>query len=465
MLARSRCPLRRREPEPRCQDLDALDLACPDLDALFGAESPKRVKVASFEPHPALLRAVEKEAISGVLSKARLAARDYHHANADCGSLIESITDDLDMAIAAMKRRDWAACCLDATSARTAALQRLEVQTDLQLHGPAQPTESLAVLKALLALSELLLALCSAAENDAVQAMQHADFAFLASPQGSARQTAVLFGQCLGEIAAAQQPPADESVRNATFGDKPIWMLSRRWPVQAENVRRLHDIDAPELCELAQLRSPFVVKDWMGQAWAARERWSKLSYLHKLAGHRVVPVDLLDESSDAGEHLVCRRKQMLLADFLQTFLVSSCWLCASSQEQPSFCQIASIDDHDLLEQCPELRADIPLPSKMWREALGRPKRTSVWLGTHDAETALQCHGHDVCLTQVHGVRCASLFPPQAAPDKHLCQAGVSEMNAQAQVVELRPGDVLFIPRGWRHQVRALSPACAVTSWF
>lgn len=259
------------------------------------------------------------------------------------------------------------------------------------------------------------------------------------------------------------------------FGNKPVWSLWPRLAVQSEHVARLLALDSEELGELVEQGLPFVVKDWMGQAWAARERWSSLAYLHKLAGHRTVPVELHTQGMDGARCEVV----MKLSEFLETFLAPSCWHCLSSEVPIDFCpSIACINDHDLLVQCPELRADVPMPSVLWQKAVGQVKRTSVWLGTLDAKTDLLCYSRNVCLTQVHGARGATLFPPKSGQNHHQWQIAAAQLNAgdvdplmlcpevaQAHLAELHPGDVLFIPKGWSHQVRALSPACAVTSWF
>jgi len=297
---------------------------------------------------------------------------------------------------------------------------------------------------------------------------------------GSARRAAVLFGQCLSGV-VEQQPPVREAVRMATFGDKPVWAAwpktTRLWQAVSMSIQRAQAVDVDELRELVQLSLPFIVRDWMGQAWAARERWASLSYLHNVAGHRAVPVEVAGPAQENGK--ACCQVTMELAEFLQRFLAPSCWHCSSSAEPvDSSAEVACMNDHDLLEQCPELRADVPMASQKWREVVGRPKRTSVWLGTHGASTRLRSHEGNVSLTQVHGVRYATLFPPPARQCKRKQQTALKVVNlsdrdnieqcsdfVETHTAELHPGDVLFIPRGWCYEVHSLSPACAVSSFF
>jgi len=218
--------------------------------------------------------------------------------------------------------------------------------------------------------------------------------------------------------------------------------------------------------------------------WAALKRWTLLSYLDSVIGHRTVPIEVGSHVGKSGWH----EELLTIGEFLRAHVAPSCTYCAHWLEpKESFsAEIAYLAQHELLDQCPALRADLSVPDS-WRKVLGKPTRTNVWLGTHGTVTPCHWDSYDNILAQAQGAKRVILFSPHETPrlyaDKSRggtsAQGNVSQVDVEAPdlakfpefgharsvVAELGPGDALYIPRGWWHQVRALTPSCSVNFWF
>jgi hypothetical protein len=123
---------------------------------------------------------------------------------------------------------------------------------------------------------------------------------------------------------------------------------------------------------------------------------------------------------------------------------------------------------------PELRAllpDITPPASFFRTPLD-PMRMALWLGGAGTHTPLHHDGDNSMFCQIRGRKRIRLAPPESLalldrargvygtwdPPEHLPD------DAPEVVRELvvGPGEALFIPAGWWHQVDALDPSISVT---
>lgn len=139
---------------------------------------------------------------------------------------------------------------------------------------------------------------------------------------------------------------------------------------------------------------------------------------------------------------------------------------------------AYLAQHELFEQCPLLRADIPVPSA-WHQVLGAPSRCNAWIGTRSTVTPCHWDSYDNFLSQLQGFKRVALLPPTAhlpveAKSGTGAQGNVSPVDLEARDVDVKaeviwvdlsPGHVLFMPSGWWHQVRGLTPSISVNFWY
>lgn len=328
-------------------------------------------------------------------------------------------------------------------------------------------------------LAELLLALCASVGGNAIAAIKCADTVFIFAA-GSWREAALLFIHLLDDSARIQRIPSG-CIANQCFldyqpraSDRPP-SLSR-----AVDVSRVSATNAEVLQNLFEAKRPFIVED-MVDTWPARERWKSFSYLDAAAGHRQVPVEL-----GSG-----REELMTLGHLIRAYLIPSCEHCARTsdlQEQPlAGFEVAYMSQHALMDQDPKLRGDIMMPEP-WRRAFGPPEQSNVWLGTHGTFSPCHWDVYNNCLAQVQGTKRVLMLAPEdtrylyadhasvggAAAQGNMSPVDVEApnlskfpefVNAQLIIAVLMPGDALFIPSGWWHQVRALSPSLSVNFWF
>jgi hypothetical protein len=125
----------------------------------------------------------------------------------------------------------------------------------------------------------------------------------------------------------------------------------------------------------------------------------------------------------------------------------------------------------------ELNAMCHWPS--WFERMGPPR---FWLGPARTVTPLHCDYDDNIFAQVWGSKRIFLAPPhhdeflytrEANPvlfgspfDPEAPDFDAFPLARQAAIIEVvvEPGDMLYVPAGWYHQVRALSFSLSSNRW-
>lgn len=473
----------------------------PDLDKLFGEEEDEArddagaardsgtvrsqqqpQATAPLRPHPALVHAVS-EAATGWQEMAK-------QLRAQPGA--SEFADHLQAAIEGLASQDWSTCRDAACTCRKTCWMWLHEHSGW----PGSVTCRT------LSLAELLLALCCAASGDAAGALSHADGALLVPRLSPAfRRAAFLFATVLNDEVALSWPPPVGPLSSAQFAEAPESIQRPVSPFATSEVVRVQTPSVDEVRDLVRSANPFVIEGAL-EGWAASERWRSLAYFDRVAGYRLVPVELgTTERRDSNDP----PEPMRLADFLRDCLASDCLRCAGGDDADSTTDIAGNGfghcialENSLLEQCAGLRGDVPAVPPLWRSALGRPSHSVAWLGAGGALTPCRWDGRETFLAQIQGTCRVVLMPPEASPQlkargegtPRRCVAGardrgrsealsVHDIESQdawthlpkladvegAEAVELAPGDALFVPQGWWHQVRALGPACLVSFYY
>ncbi|KAL3896236.1 MAG: hypothetical protein SGCHY_004203 [Lobulomycetales sp.] len=123
-----------------------------------------------------------------------------------------------------------------------------------------------------------------------------------------------------------------------------------------------------------------------------------------------------------------------------------------------------------------------------------PDATNIWIGGSRSVTSLHKDHYDNLYTVIRGKKTFSLYPPtdfahlcerrcgvhqyhRLGPDSaqwelvdmcestHWVSASISEIPVPPIVVSLEPGDILFLPSLWYHQVEQEDDTIAVNWWF
>jgi hypothetical protein len=141
-----------------------------------------------------------------------------------------------------------------------------------------------------------------------------------------------------------------------------------------------------------------------------------------------------------------------------------------------------LKEFDLLRQFPALRDDIEDIPFLPR---GTVISSSVWIGPARARTGLHQDLLDNCAVQITGTKCFLLARPGtveragALSTKYdawarLSRTGIEELAADRSVgthgedfffVELAPGDVLYVPARWWHEVVNLEASILLSGFF
>jgi hypothetical protein len=213
---------------------------------------------------------------------------------------------------------------------------------------------------------------------------------------------------------------------------------------------------------LAQPDRPCVLRG-LAVHWPAVQRW-RFDTLAGLAP--ALPVQLVAGNRERGT--TCFAPATLDA-YLRTLAQPQ-----AAEHVPLY-----LKEFDLLRALPQLRQDLR-PAELW------PRRgivsSSVWVGPARARTGLHRDWLDNLALLVTGSKRFYLAPPGsveqagAVSAKHdrwavLAAQGVDELAARLRgrhalhSVDLAPGDVLYVPRGWWHEVVNLEPSILLSGFF
>ncbi|DBA79824.1 TPA: hypothetical protein ACH3X1_008484 [Trebouxia sp. C0004] len=138
--------------------------------------------------------------------------------------------------------------------------------------------------------------------------------------------------------------------------------------------------------------------------------------------------------------------------------------------------------HPLFDQIPDLRSDIQEPMYC---ALGEGEMQSInaWFGPAGTVTPLHHDPHYNLLAQVVGTKYVRLYHPKHSASLYPYQTGLTQNSSQVEIDNpdfkahpefanllateciLQPGQMLFIPPGWWHYVKALSVSFSVSFWW
>lgn len=457
----------------------------PDLDDLFGGDDDAAAPglalgstgFAADRPHAALLRAT----LTLIEPNWPLSAAEIREGDSEAvpSSGASAAAQALDTALEAVKEGDWPSC---ANAARLSSAHAWGMFVEhSSWHRQCE--------RELFIFSEVLLALCGDALGDAIEAIRHVDRVFVFVSAGPVREILLMYVRLLDEEAQAARRAGGDGGSLPCFPAVPRW--APRLPASdlgVQEVPRLLPAEAEAHAELFKTGRPFVVSGLL-EGWPAFERWQSLGYLDRVVGHRLVPLEVGSAVGAAD----WREEMMLVGDFLRQHLAPSCEYCSGdvdSDEAPASvfeAGVAYLAQHELLAQCPTLHADVQVPLP-WIKNLGAPARVNAWLGTHGTVTPCHWDSYDNCLAQVQGTKQVILLAPEMAPYLYVnkgsgkstsAQGNIAQVNVEApdfqafpefakaerHVAEIGPGDALFIPVKWWHQVRSFSPSFSVNFWF
>ena len=253
--------------------------------------------------------------------------------------------------------------------------------------------------------------------------------------------------------ACLNKPDIPNNRVNATLDNKP----TVRFPIQIRS--------SMKLSEFKECKSPVVFKNSINHWPAISMRpWDNLDYLNRLAGYRLVPVEL-------GSSYTQKNWTQKLIPFHE-FL--SCLTDSNS--------IVYLAQYNLLDHIKELESDISVPDYCYSRNSEEPI-INVWMGP--SGTVSPCHHdpYDNIFAQIVGYKYIRLYHPDAnlypfPSDQMLSNTSQIDVEFEENLerfpefptdkysdIILGPGDLLYIPKGWWHYVRSLSVSFSTSFWF
>ncbi|MFN7835533.1 MAG: cupin-like domain-containing protein [Burkholderiaceae bacterium] len=220
-------------------------------------------------------------------------------------------------------------------------------------------------------------------------------------------------------------------------------------------------------------RQPAVFRG-LAHDWPAIARW-RFEYLAALDPQREVQLVVGNREGGATQFMKSR-----LGCYLNE-------LCQAAQS--NFYSVANdlpyLKEFDLLRHFPELLNDVRPTALFPPRSVGV---NSSWIGPANARTGLHYDLLDNIAVQIRGRKRFYLLAPgsieaiDAVSAKYDAWAKLSNVDAaiglrlneahtekplknQAFQVELEPGDVLYIPAGWWHEVVNLTPCILLSGFF
>ncbi|KAF9195753.1 Lysine-specific demethylase 8 [Haplosporangium sp. Z 11] len=250
--------------------------------------------------------------------------------------------------------------------------------------------------------------------------------------------------------------------------------------------------------------TPIVITGAMDH-WPARERWTDLGTLCRIAGpDRLVPIEIGRQYTDEQ----WTQKLVTVREFIEQYIL----LEGKDQDRihgdgkESGPQIGYLAQHDLFDQIPRLRRDIDIPDYCMVEPQEEKgyhppddMLLNAWFGPCGTVSPMHTDPYHNLLAQVVGKKYVRLYAPKetqnlycygSGPEKesmgdqqdgkeatmlnNTSQVDVEHPDleryprfAEAQYVEaiLEPGELLYIPFQWWHYIRSLSTSFSVSFWF
>jgi hypothetical protein len=197
--------------------------------------------------------------------------------------------------------------------------------------------------------------------------------------------------------------------------------------------------------------------------WGAHDKWS-LEWLKEHFGHLDVSPILYSKDDF---HTAPKTAQLLLSEYISSLVSGD----ASG--------VYYISAYNLLEHAPVLKTDLEFPVY---EITPKLARIYFWMGV-DGSRLHADYAHNL-FAQIRGRKRFLLYAPDREPSKYPCHvtwyscfsltdyknaasSGIpplSEFEPNYDII-VNPGELLFLPYGWWHQVSCLDVTISVNKWW
>jgi hypothetical protein len=200
--------------------------------------------------------------------------------------------------------------------------------------------------------------------------------------------------------------------------------------------------------------TPVVFTDFMRE-WPALHRWTPSYFRERFGAVEIEATDGRDRSPEYDIHFARHRRPMTMGDFVDRI---------TSQGPSNDLYLIANNRNLAREGLQPIFDDLVLPTELFD-----PTRISggsaLWFGPAGTVTALHHDTSNILFCQVLGRKRLHLAPPTTIALLDRARGVYSTLDPESddpilaeiqfRVVDVGPGDALFIPAGWWHHVRAL----------
>lgn len=209
---------------------------------------------------------------------------------------------------------------------------------------------------------------------------------------------------------------------------------------------------------------PFIFSNSLN-LWLALKLWNPMFFKKKYGKEQfMVTLNLPDKICPYFYNAKLYRTLMKFSDFID--LLSENKNCYLAQEDMSAFKDLT-NDYNFCELIPTIYHSYKVS-------------TNLWIGSN-TRSGLHLDNYDNFLAQIYGIKKVVLIPPEDAEflypipsnffksplnpmEPDLCEFPKFK-NARVFEGELRPGDVLFIPKGWYHYIYSPGQSISLNSWY
>lgn len=267
-------------------------------------------------------------------------------------------------------------------------------------------------------------------------------------------------------------------------------------------VLRVPGLEAQQFTDSFYRKGRAVIVPGAAAGWDAARKWPDLAWLYRQHGYRLVPVEIGVHGRGAWEERV-----MSLGSFITDHLLvppgkspptpeAAVAVAGESADTHSHAggehrgrEVAYLAQHALFTQIPSLQADFAVPAHLWGRLPGaRMTSCNAWFGTPGTVSPLHIDADDNFLAQLAGHKYVRLYGREQTENMYVhagasstaegrnstySQGNISRVTdveapdaamfplfagcRRYKECVLGPGDMLFIPAGMWHYVRALAP--------
>lgn len=203
--------------------------------------------------------------------------------------------------------------------------------------------------------------------------------------------------------------------------------------------------------------------------WKALDRWQNLSYLSKIAGNRIVPIEIGSRYTDED----WSQQLLTFSEFLQNHVLKKSD------------KVGYLAQHQLFDQIPELKEDFMVPEycSFTDNSSEEPPDINAWFGPAGTVSPLHFDPKHNLLCQVFGYKRVILYHPNDTSNLYPYETKMLNNTAQVDPLNpnyekwpefskakgfigyLKPGEMLYIPPKWWHHVTSLTPSFSISFWW